>query len=123
MKGLPMTTTSQPQRAAQVAAAAGCCSTVGSAAFDNGDAAELARGFAALSDPVRLHLLSLIAACGADGACVCDLVGPVGRSQPTVSHHLKVLREAGLVSADKRGTWAWYRIERSTLERLQRSLG
>ncbi len=118
-----MTTASQLQTAAQIAAAPVCCSTVGSAAFDDGDAVELARGFAALSDPVRLHLLSLIAACGPDGACVCDLVGPVGRSQPTVSHHLKVLREAGLVSADKRGTWAWYRIERSTLERLQRSLG
>lgn len=118
-----MTNAADVPGGARFAVASACCSTVGSDSFDEDDAAQLARGFAALSDPVRLHLLSLIAACGSDGACVCDLVGPAGRSQPTVSHHLKVLREAGLVSADKRGTWAWYRIERSTLERLQRSLG
>ncbi len=100
-----------------------CCSAVGSVAFDERDAAELAKGFAALADPVRLHLLSLISSSGADGACVCDLVGPVGRSQPTVSHHLKVLRDAGLVSAERRGTWAWYHADGSSIARLQNSLG
>lgn len=87
-----------------------CCQTVGSVDFDSAAAADLATTFAALADPVRLHLLSLIAAQPIDGVCVCDLVGPVARSQPTVSHHLKVLRDAGLVVSDKRGTWAWYRV-------------
>lgn len=87
-----------------------CCAPVGSARFDELDAAELAKGFAALADPVRLHLLSMITASGEAGACVCDLIEPSGRSQPTVSHHLKVLREAGLVTSEKRGTWAWYRV-------------
>ena len=87
-----------------------CCTPVGNVAFDESDAAQLAKGFAALSDPVRLHLLSLITHAGPNGACVCDLVAPVGRSQPTVSHHLKVLREAGLVSSEKHGTWAWRRV-------------
>jgi ArsR family transcriptional regulator len=99
-----------------------CCSTVGSVSFDERDAGELATGFAALADPVRLHLLSLIASTGEQGACVCDLVGPVGRSQPTVSHHLKVLRDAGLVVAERRGTWAWYRTVPDNIARLQRSL-
>ncbi len=87
----------------------GCCEPLGSSRFDEADAVELAKGFHALADPVRLHLLSMIAASGTAGACVCDLIEPSGRSQPTVSHHLKVLREAGLVTADKRGIWMWYR--------------
>ena len=100
-----------------------CCSAVGSVSFDEHDASELAKGFAALADPVRLHLLSLISSAGESGACVCDLVGPVGRSQPTVSHHLKVLRDAGLVTAERRGTWAWYHTVQGSITRLQRSLG
>ncbi|MEI7548462.1 MAG: metalloregulator ArsR/SmtB family transcription factor [Actinomycetota bacterium] len=100
-----------------------CCSAVGSTAFDEADAAELAKGFAALADPVRLHLLSLITAAGPNGACVCDLVQPSGRSQPTVSHHLKVLREAGLVVSEKRGTWAWYRVQQQRLSALKSALG
>lgn len=110
-------------RTAKLSQASPCCSTVGSVAFDERDAAELAKGFAALADPVRLHLLSLISAAGDEGACVCDLVDPVGRSQPTVSHHLKVLRDAGLVSAERRGTWAWYRADPASIARLQDSLG
>lgn len=90
----------------------------------NGDQAfvELARGFQALADPVRLHLFSLIAQHGAQGICVCDLVGPSGRSQPTVSHHLKVLREAGLVASEKRGTWAWYVADDDRLTELRVAL-
>ena len=65
------------------------------------DAAELARRFAALSDPVRLRLLSLLATAPGGAVCACDLVEPVGKSQPTVSHHLKILREAGLVASEK----------------------
>ena len=100
-----------------------CCAPVGSVEFDADDAAELAKGFAALGDPVRLHLLSMIAAGGANGACVCDLIEPSGRSQPTVSHHLKILREAGLVTSEKRGTWAWYFVQADRLAALRTALG
>ena len=82
----------------------------------------LAKGFAALADPARLRLLSLIAARDAGEVCACDLVEPIGRSQPTVSHHLKVLREAGLVEGEKRGTWVWYRLVPGALEDLRASL-
>ncbi len=109
-----------PSKLATIAAQ--CCAPVGSADFDEADAAELAKGFAALSDPVRLHLLSLIAAGGANGACVCDLIEPSGRSQPTVSHHLKVLREAGLVTSEKQGTWAWYHVVPDRLHQLRSAL-
>lgn len=100
-----------------------CCEPLGSARFDETDAAELAAGFGALADPVRLHLLSMIAANGATGACVCDLTEPSGRSQPTVSHHLKVLREAGLVTSEKRGKWAWYFVVPERIAALRSALG
>jgi ArsR family transcriptional regulator, arsenate/arsenite/antimonite-responsive transcriptional repressor len=74
------------------------------------DAEQLARAFAALGDPIRLRLLSIIASCSDGEVCACDLTEPVGRSQPTVSHHLKILFEAGLVDRDKRGLWVWYRV-------------
>ena len=100
-----------------------CCSPLQAAPLLETEAAQLARRFAALADPVRLRLLSLLAT-SADGAvCVCDLVGPVGRSQPTVSHHLKVLREAGLVTVDKRGTNNWYAAVPGALEALRTALG
>ena len=108
------------QRTADVTA---CCAPVGSAGFDATDAAELATGFGALADPVRLHLLSLIAAGGSLGACVCDLIEPSGRSQPTVSHHLKILREAGLVTTEKRGKWAWYFVVPERIGGLKAALG
>lgn len=108
--------------AAQVSGSSNVAHPVGSSAFGAGDATALARGFAALGDPVRLHLLSLIAAQPDDGICVCDLVEPVGRSQPTVSHHLKVLREAGLVVSERRGTWAWYRPVPERLAELRAAL-
>jgi len=71
-------------------------------------AADLAPQFAALADPVRLRLFDLIRRAGETGMCSCDLVEPLGRSQPTISHHLKVLREAGLVDSRRDGTWLWY---------------
>jgi len=80
-------------------------------------------GFAALSDPVRLRLLSLIGSAPDGEVCACDLVGPIGKSQPTVSHHLRILHEAGLVSREKRGVWVWYRAETDELRRLAESLG
>jgi ArsR family transcriptional regulator len=71
--------------------------------LDDADAETLARGFAALADPVRLKLLSLIADAGA--ICSCDLTGPLGKAQPTVSHHTKILTDAGLITGDKQGRW------------------
>ncbi|CAA9325085.1 MAG: Arsenical resistance operon repressor [uncultured Frankineae bacterium] len=73
-------------------------------------AGELAGVLQALADPARLRLLSMIAASDGGEGCVCDLVEPLGLSQPTVSHHLKGLLDAGLVSRDKRGVWAWFRL-------------
>ncbi len=78
--------------------------------LDVGRAEALARVFKALSDPTRVRLVSLIAAHEAGEACVCDLIEPVGLSQPTVSHHLKQLVEAGLLSREQRGRWAYYRV-------------
>lgn len=100
-----------------------CCAPLRSARFDESDAVELARSFAALADPVRLRLFNLIVSDPGGEACVCDLVDPVGRSQPTVSHHLKVLRDAGLVTSEKRGVWAWYRPVPERLEQLHAALG
>jgi ArsR family transcriptional regulator len=86
--------------------------------LDEQDAAELARMFKALADPIRLRLLSLIASHAGGEACVCDLIGPFEVSQPTISHHLKVLREAGLVGSERRGTWVYYWVLPPALERL-----
>jgi ArsR family transcriptional regulator len=74
------------------------------------EAAERAASFKALGDPVRLRLLSLIAAHDGGEACVCDLTGAFSLSQPTISHHLKVLRDCGLVTSERRGTWVYYRL-------------
>jgi ArsR family transcriptional regulator len=100
-----------------------CCPSVLEAPLSGPDAAALARGFAALSDPVRLRLLSMIAAVPEGKVCACELVEPLGKSQPTVSHHLKVLREAGLVEGEKRGTWVWYRLVPDAVDRLRDALG
>ena len=99
-----------------------CCPTIGEAPLSEADAAELARGFAALADPARLRVLSLLASAEAGEVCACDLVAPVGRSQPTVSHHLKVLSEAGLIVGDKRGRWIWYRAIPERLAQLRATL-
>ena len=87
------------------------------------EAEQLAAAFAALADPVRLRLLSFIAASGADEVSACELTGPAGRSQPTVSHHMKILVEAGLVERDKRGQWVWYRVVPDRLDALRGALG
>jgi len=101
---------------------ADCCSPIRRVELDADQAVTLAEAFRALADPVRLQLLNLIATSESGEACACDLVDPVGKSQPTVSHHLKVLREAGLVEADKRGTWVWYSVVPSRLDELRRVL-
>ncbi len=90
-----------------------------SSALSTHDAGNLSQGFAALADPVRLKLFSLIAASVEAETCACSLVKPTGRSQPTVSHHLRVLREAGLIVGTKRGTWIWYRVNSERLQELQ----
>ena len=99
-----------------------CCGPVRSVALEEADAELLARSFAALSDPIRLRLLSFITS--ADGeVCACDLQGPSGRSQPTVSHHMKILFDAGLVTREKRGLWVWYGAVPSRLDALRAVLG
>jgi ArsR family transcriptional regulator len=100
-----------------------CCAPLRTEPLAEPDAVELARRFAALSDPVRLRLLSLLATADDGAVCACDLVGPVGKSQPTVSHHLRILREAGLVTSEKRGTNVWYAAVPDALEALRDALG
>lgn len=87
-----------------------CCGPLTDGVLDEDQAAELAGVFKVLADPARLRLLSMVAAAESGEACACDLVEPVGRSQPTVSHHLSLLVDAGLLHREKRGRWAWYRV-------------
>src|SRR6195952_1835924 len=107
---------------APAAALASCCSPVTGGVLDVVEAERLARIFKALGDPTRVRLLSLIAAHQGGEACICDLTDPVGLSQGTVSHHMKILGEAGLVSREQRGKWAYYRVEHATLTALSDSL-
>ena len=87
-----------------------CCAPLVRRALTADEAADLSRVLKAIADPARLRLLSMVAAHEGGEACVCDLTEPLGLSQPTVSHHLKVLVEAGLLTRDKRGVWAYYAI-------------
>jgi len=98
-----------------------CCAPLTEAPISAGDAAELASILGALADPVRLRLLSLVAAHGE--VCSCNLEEPLGRSQPTVSHHTKVLAEAGLIAGERRGRWMWWRVVPERLALLRRVLG
>lgn len=99
-----------------------CCSALTGGVLQPEDAERLARMFKALGDPTRVRLLSLIAAQPEREACVCDLVEPVGLSQPTVSHHMKQLVDAGLVTREQRGRWAYYRLVHETLVSLSNAL-
>ena len=92
-----------------------CCAPAEPAVAPD-EAAQLARLFKAMGDPTRVRLLSLIAAGEQGEACVCDLTEPVGLSQGTVSHHMRILTEAGLVEREQRGKWAYYSIVRPTLD-------
>jgi ArsR family transcriptional regulator len=96
-----------------------CCSPLSDQRLSKPNTEQLAVGFAALSDPIRLKVFNIIASAPTEEVCACNLVKPVGRSQPTVSHHLKVLREAGLITSTKRGTWVWYRINAERLSELR----
>ena len=88
------------------------------AAISAEDAEKLARRLKAIADPARLRLISLVAAHADAEACVCDLTEPLGLGQPTVSHHLKILVDAGIFSRDKRGTWAYYRLVPGALDSI-----
>ncbi|HVM52210.1 MAG TPA: metalloregulator ArsR/SmtB family transcription factor [Acidimicrobiales bacterium] len=99
---------------------AACCSVLEEPVAEP-EAAELARAFAALADPVRLRLFSMIAASG--GACSCDLIEPIGKSQPTVSHHTKVLADAGLITGEKAGRWVSWSVVPERLDQLRAALG
>jgi ArsR family transcriptional regulator len=88
----------------------GCCTPMVAESLTAEDATDLAAGFKALGDPVRLRLLSMIAARAGGEVCVCDLTSAFTVSGPTISHHLKVLREAGLIDCQRRGTWVYYWI-------------
>ena len=92
------------------AVSAACCAPAAREAIGADEAERLARLLKAVADPARLRLVSLVAAHDDLEACVCDLTEPLGLSQPTVSHHLKVLVDAGILTRDKRGTWAYYRL-------------
>ena len=95
-----------------------CCSPVALEVIEPAGADLLASRFKALADPTRLRLISLVAAHAEAEACVCDLTEPVGLSQPTVSHHLRILVEAGVLSREQRGKWAYYRLVPETLNAL-----
>jgi ArsR family transcriptional regulator len=99
-----------------------CCPQVLAAPLDEAQAERLAGALRVLAEPARLRLLSLIGAHPEGEVCVCDLTAPLGLSQPTVSHHLKVLTEAGLVGREKRGRWVYYWLLPEPIELLRTAL-
>ncbi len=99
-----------------------CCAPLTTAVLTAPDAEVLARQFAALADPVRLQLVSLLATAEGGAVCACDLVEPVGKSQPTVSHHLKILVASGVCVSEKRGRNVWYAVVPGSLEALRAAL-
>ncbi|MFG2004889.1 ArsR/SmtB family transcription factor [Spirillospora sp. NPDC048911] len=103
--------------------AEGCCAPLVCEPLTEPEAAELAPLFKAIADPVRLRLLSLIACHEGGEACVCDLTGAFELTAPTISHHLKVLKQAGLIDSERRGTWVYYWLNPAVLERLSAMLG
>lgn len=101
---------------------AACCSPLTAGVIDDESAERLARVFKALGDPTRVRLISLIAAAEGAEACICDLTDPVGLRQPTVSHHMKILAEAGLVTREQRGKWAYYGLVADAFEALRQAV-
>lgn len=99
-----------------------CCPPLMQEPIDEAEAERLAAAFKLLGDPGRLRLLSLIAGHPGGEACVCDLIEPLGLSQPTVSHHLKLLHQSGLLEREKRGTWVYYKIDPATLKTIRDAL-
>jgi len=103
--------------------AVACCSPLTREPLTSDQAEQIAPMLKALADPVRLRLMSLIASHHGGEACVCDLVDAFALSQPTISHHLKVLHESGLISRDKRGVWVYYRAQPTALTDLAALIG
>jgi ArsR family transcriptional regulator len=101
---------------------AACCGTVAGGALESEQAERIARVFKALGDPTRVKLLSLIGGSETGEMCICDLTDPVGLSQPTVSHHMKQLVDAGLATREQRGKWAYFRVVDGALENAARTL-
>ena len=99
-----------------------CCDPVLQEPIDAAEADELANGFKLLADPIRLRIISLIANAPNAELCACDLPAVLGRSQPTVSHHLSLLAEAGLLTREQRGKWAWFRVESERVAVLRDAL-
>ena len=102
--------------------AAACCAPLTRDPLTQSQADDLARSLKAIADPARLRLISIIAASEGQEACVCDLTEPLNIGQPTVSHHLKVLTDAGFVTRSKRGSWAYYKLVPGALDSLSRLL-
>src|SRR3954454_18590509 len=100
-----------------------CCAPLTAEVLTEPDAQTLARQFAALADPVRLRLVSLLATAEGGAICVCGLTEPVGRTQGTVSHHLRILVDSGLATSEKRGRNVWYAVVPAALESLRAALG
>jgi ArsR family transcriptional regulator len=98
-----------------------CCPSVSAAPLSEAEADVLARRFAALSDPVRLRVLSLIAS--TDEVCSCEMLDPIGKAQPTLSHHTRILADAGLIVGEKRGRWVYWRSVPEQLQELRDALG
>jgi ArsR family transcriptional regulator len=103
--------------------AVACCSPLLAEPLSREAAERIAPLLKALADPVRLQLLSLVASHASQEACVCDLNDAFDLSQPTISHHLKVLHEVGLLDREKRGTWVYYRVQPDTLRDLAAMIG
>ncbi len=110
------------QTSTKIRASDACCPSVLDAPLTANDADEMARGFSALADPVRLRVLSILASSPEGEVCVCEFVDPLGKSQPTISHHLKILADAGLVEGDRRGKWVWYSLNRDRLAELRATI-
>ena len=113
-----MTTTAAPK---DVEAQGACCTPLGAASLSDDQAEATAQLFKALADPHRVKVVKLLAT-SPDPVCVCEFTGPLGLSQPTVSHHLKKLVAAGLLDREQRGTWAYYSLRRDALGRLAAAL-
>ncbi|MDG1266498.1 MAG: metalloregulator ArsR/SmtB family transcription factor [Ilumatobacter sp.] len=103
------------------AASGPCCDQI-SRSLDRAEAEALAVRLSAAADPVRLQMLSIISNSASGEVCACDFVAPIGKSQPTVSHHLKVLAKAGLIDGHKRGRWIWYRLGNDAVGSLANAL-
>ena len=113
-----MTTTPSLRERPSLPLAEGCCAPLLREPITAGQAGDLARLLKALADPTRLRLVSMVAAHEGGAACVCELTEPLGLTQPTISHHLKVLTDAGIFTRDKRGVWAYYALVPAAMDAL-----